>query len=118
MIVRRLSEIAGTPREVQAKTWTSRRLLLRDDGMGYSVHDTIIHPGTATPMHYRNHLEAVYCVEGQGTVTVTATGEQHAITPGTIYALDQHDEHILYAETQNAYGVRVQPAAGRVRGSR
>ncbi|MCG8421449.1 MAG: ectoine synthase [Proteobacteria bacterium] len=100
MIVRRLTDILGGPREVRAENWTSRRLLLRDDGMGYSVHDTIIHPGTSTRMEYRNHLEAVYCIEGHGSVTALATGEQHKITPGTIYALDQHDEHILYAETQ------------------
>ena len=100
MIVRRLSELAGTDREIHAENWTSRRLLLRDDGMGYSVHDTVIHPGTSTRMEYKNHLEAVYCIEGSGTVTVVASGEQHAISPGTIYALDKHDEHILFAETR------------------
>ena len=31
MIVRHLSEVAGTDREVSADTWTSRRLLLAED---------------------------------------------------------------------------------------
>lgn len=97
MIVRRLAEIEGTPREVSGPTWISRRLLLRADGMGFSLHDTVIHAGTTTEMEYRNHLEAVYCVAGRGRVSVVG-GETFAIEPGTVYALDQHDRHVLVAE--------------------
>lgn len=97
MIVRRLSEINGTARHVAAPTWESRRLLVADDGMGFSVHDTEIKAGTTTHMRYRHHLEAVYCVSGTGTLEDLATGEHHPIAPGTIYALDQHDEHVLRA---------------------
>lgn len=99
MLVRRIAEIAGTSREVSAENWTSRRLLLRDDGMGFSLHDTVVHAGSVTKMHYQNHLEAVYCIEGRGTVTSVLSGECHAIEAGTVYALDQHDPHILTAET-------------------
>ena len=100
MIVRTLNQARGTHREVSAATWTSRRLLLADDRMGFSMHDTVIHAGTETRMCYRNHLEAVYCVGGRGTIEVLSTGEVHPITDGTLYALDQHDEHILRAETE------------------
>lgn len=99
MIVRRLQEVRGTEREVKAATWVSRRLLLRDDRMGFSLHDTTILAGTETRMCYRNHLEAVYCVGGKGSIEVVATGEVFQITDGTMYALDKHDEHILRAET-------------------
>ncbi len=51
-------------------------------------------------MCYRNHVEAVYCIAGNGTLETLATGEIHVIEPGTVYALDQHDEHILRAETE------------------
>jgi hypothetical protein len=34
MIVRRLDETEGTERDVRGDGWASRRLLLRDDGMG------------------------------------------------------------------------------------
>ena len=98
MIVRKLSDITGTERETSAKNWTSRRLLLRDDKMGFSLHDTLIFAGTSTEMHYQNHLEAVYCIEGKGKVTVLATGEEFEIEAGTVYALDQHDHHLLTAE--------------------
>ena len=99
MIVRRLDEIIGSDHDVSGEGWNSRRLLLRDQGMGFSLHDTVIHPGTPIHMEYRNHLEAVYCIEGQGTLTVAKTGETISIAPGTVYALNLHDKHVLEAET-------------------
>lgn len=100
MIVRTLTSIVGSDSDVRATTWQSRRLLLAKDGMGFSVHDTLIHAGTATTMEYRHHLEAVYCIEGSGSIEDIATGERHPIGPGTIYALDRHDRHVLRADTE------------------
>lgn len=100
MIVRTLEGVIGTEREVVTPNWTSRRLLLRRENMGFSLHDTVIKPGTETHMQYRNHLEAVYCVEGEGEVETVSDGKVHPISDGTVYALDQHDEHILRARTR------------------
>jgi L-ectoine synthase len=97
MIVRSLEDVIGTDREVDTDNWTSRRLLLKNDGMGYSVHDTIIKEGTETHIHYRNHLEAVYLIEGEGEVETIADGKIWPVKAGTIYALDKHDEHYLRA---------------------
>lgn len=99
MIVRRLADCVGTAREVSGRTWTSRRLLLAGDGLGFSFHDTLIHAGTETVMEYRHHFEAVYCVEGEGEIEDCADGRRHPIAPGTVYALDRHDRHILRART-------------------
>lgn len=99
MIVRHLSEIRGTEREVSAPTWTSRRLLLAGDGMGFSLHETTIFAGTETHIHYRHHLEAVYCIEGEGEIETVADGKVHKINPGMMYALNAHDEHYLRART-------------------
>jgi L-ectoine synthase len=99
MIVRSLAEVMGTTNEVDTENWTSRRLLLRKHGMGFSLHDTVIRAGTSTHMQYRNHLEAVYCIEGQGRVVLVETGRVIPVTAGTVYALDRHDEHVLEAET-------------------
>lgn len=99
MIVRTISEIDGTERDVRAPTFASRRFLLAKDGMGFSLHDTVLHAGTVTAMWYRNHVEAVYCIEGEGELTDLATGQVHRIIPGTMYALDQHDRHELKAVT-------------------
>lgn len=99
MLVRTLKDTIGTEREVSAENWTSRRLLLRSDGMGFSMHDTVIRARTVTRMWYRHHLEAVYCVEGYGTIECEADGRSFAIEPGTVYALDAHDKHVLKADT-------------------
>jgi L-ectoine synthase len=100
VIVRQLETVLGTEREVDTPNWTSRRLLLRRDGMGFSLHDTVIRPGTETHMCYANHLEAVYCIEGEGEIEVADTGEVFAIAPGTVYALDGHERHALRAHTR------------------
>ena len=99
MIVRRLQDILNTSRDVQTETWTSRRLLLEEDGMGFSMHETTIFAGTQTHIWYKNHLEAVYCVAGEGEVELIETGEVFKIVPGTLYALNKHDNHYLRATT-------------------
>jgi len=100
VIVRRLADLAGTDREVDTPSWTSFRLLLAGDGMGFSMHETVVRPGSAIEMCYRNHLEAVYCVEGEGRVRDVVTGVVHELRPGTLYALNEHDEHVLEAESR------------------
>ena len=97
MIVRHLKEIIGTANDVDTEGWNSRRLLLKDDGMGYSVHDTVIKEGAELPMHYKHHLEAVYLIEGRGEIETVADGRIYPLETGSIYALDQHDQHILRA---------------------
>jgi L-ectoine synthase len=98
MIIRKLEELAGTERDVQAENWYSRRFLLAEDGMGFSLHDTIIKAGTETYIWYKNHLEAVYCIEGEGEVEEIDTGIVHPIRAGTVYALDGNERHYLRAK--------------------
>lgn len=100
MIVRTLQDCEQTPRRVVSDTWESTRLLLKDDNMGFSFHITTIYAGTETRMCYRNHLESVYCISGEGEIEDTDSGEVHPIAPGTIYMLDKHDPHILRARTE------------------
>ena len=67
--------------------------------MGFSINVTTLKPGVEARMRYQHHLEAVYCLSGRGSIEVEASGEVHTIQKGTIYALDQHDAHVLRAET-------------------
>lgn len=99
MIVKDLNDIIGTNNDVDTPTWNSRRIFLADEKMGFSLHDTIIKAGHNIEMHYKNHLEAVYCIEGTGEIKDLATGKVHAIKPGVAYALDKHDHHILTGHT-------------------
>jgi len=99
MIVKHLSDIIGTQDDVDTQTWNARRLLLRKDGMGFSLNDTIIKPGTETLIWYKNHVEAVYCIEGEGEIEVIG-GETYPIRPGMMYALDGHEKHLLRARSR------------------
>jgi L-ectoine synthase len=100
MIVRSLEDVNGTDRDVAGEGWRSRRLLLAGDGMGFSLHDTTVAAGSELNLEYRHHLEACYCVEGSAEIEDLATGQRHAIVPGTAYALDQHDRHVLRVSTE------------------
>ncbi len=99
MIVRRLDDLNGGDSDISAETWRSRRLLLKKDGMGFSFHDTQIFPGTEIRIWYKHHLEAVYCIAGEGELEDLTTGEKHALEAGTIYALDGNEKHILRTES-------------------
>ncbi len=97
MIVRDIKSIIGTDRDAHGPGWNSRRLLVRDDGMGYTMTDTIVTAGSEMTLEYKNHLEACYCISGTGEIEDHATGEIHQLYPGVIYALDQNDYHTLRA---------------------
>jgi L-ectoine synthase len=96
MIVRHLNDcLVDRKIEDPNGNWNSVRMLLKDDGMGFSFHITTIYANSSMKMHYMNHLESVYCISGTGTIKDMKTNQEHKIEPGVIYALDQHDEHIL-----------------------
>lgn len=101
MIVRRLEEIIGTEREVKAENgnWVSRRFILEKDKMGFSFHETKVFAGTKTYIRYKHHLEAVYCVDGEGVIEDMETGNTYQISNGTMYALNNHERHYLKAKT-------------------
>lgn len=100
MLIRKLEAIRQSDRNVASPGWESARMLLHDDAMGFSFHITTIHAGAELHMHYRNHLESVFVMQGEGMITDLATNQTHDLAPGTLYALDRHDRHILKARTQ------------------
>lgn len=97
MFVRTLEEIIGTERDVSWGNGQSRRLLIESDGMGFALLDTIVKAGTDLRIQYKNHLEAVYCIEGEGSITDLATDTEYEIKPGVMYVLNNHDMHRLCA---------------------
>lgn len=97
MIVKSLTDVIGTPDHASGDGWDSRRLLLARDGLGYSLHDTVVAEGQTLELEYKNHVETNYCIAGEGTVTNALTREVFALAPGTIYVLDQHEPHVLTA---------------------
>ena len=100
MIVRNFHELRNSDRSVSDANWNSVRMLLADDGMGFSFHITVIQGGSEHSFHYKNHFESVYCISGKGSIEDLATGEVHEIRPGVMYALDKHDKHTLRCEEE------------------
>lgn len=99
MIVKHFNDVAGTEHDVDTENWRSCRLLLKKDGMGFSLHHTIIKAGTETYIWYKNHVEAVYCIQGKGEIEAIDEGKTYPIEKGTLYALNGHEKHYLRAES-------------------
>lgn len=101
MIVRKLSEANLSGRRIKSPdgNWESTRLILAEDKMGFSFHITTIFEGAEFQMHYKNHLESVFCISGNGSVETLADGKIYPILPGTLYVLNDHDKHILRAQS-------------------
>jgi len=97
MIVKTLAEVLGTQAHIKGEGFESRRLLLAGDGVGYSLHDTVVKQGSEQHLQYKNHIESNYCIAGEGEVEDVASGVIHAIGPGSLYVLDKHDAHIVRA---------------------
>lgn len=97
MIVTSVALKKNTPHHVQGDGWTSTRLLVHADGLGYSLNDTHVQEGVEMHLQYKNHVETNYCVAGSGEVVNVKTGEVHPLSPGAVYTLNEHDEHIVRA---------------------
>jgi L-ectoine synthase len=100
MIVKTRTDVAGTKGEASGDRWHSLRLLHQEDGMGVTLTDSILEPGFDMVLWQKNHYEACYCLEGEGTVEELANGAVHQIRPGTLYAMNDHDRHRIRAKTR------------------
>ncbi|MEV4238744.1 MULTISPECIES: ectoine synthase [unclassified Nocardia] len=99
MIVRSTAEITGTERDVAGQGWRSKRIVLGGDGVGFSFHETSIEAGTVHEFHYRYHVEAVWLIEGEGTLTDLDNGVSYELAPGSMYLLDGNERHRLEVRT-------------------
>ncbi len=93
MIVVDKDTLLGTARDAAGPGWTSLRLLVKDDGMGFSMTETKVMPGSVLDLQYKNHIEACYCLAGEGEVVETTNGTVHKIVPGVLYAPNEHEPH-------------------------
>ncbi len=100
MIVRTLAEITGTDRDVATENWRSKRLVLAGDGVGFSVHETVLDAGTVNDFWYAHHIEAVFVVEGDGEIEDRDAGRTYPLQPGSIYVLNGHEHHTLRPRTR------------------
>ena len=94
MFVRSLNDVEKTDYFVDWGNGTSHRMLTEADGMGFTVCHTVVKKGSESLLEYRNHLEACYCIGGEGEVE-DMNGNVYPIKVDDIYVLNQHDKHYL-----------------------
>ena len=88
-------------RKIKYGSGESNRIVLKEDGMGFTMTKTVISPsGGKFFQHYKNHLEACYCVSGRATLTNSLTGETFEIKPDDTYVLDKNDPHYFEAHEE------------------
>ncbi len=90
-------EGAKSVRDVN-NSYISRRLLTKEDKMGYTMTVTEISKGVTLNMEYRNHLESCLLIEGEGVLS-TPDGFECTLKPAMMYAFDKNDKHTFYAKT-------------------
>lgn len=88
-------------RKVEFHAGISNRILIKEDGAGYSMTKTIIQPEAGKVFqHYKHHHETCYCVSGRATLTNSKTGEEFDIYPDVTYILDDNDPHYFEAHEE------------------
>jgi L-ectoine synthase len=110
MIVKTLENVSGTKGEAHGDKWHSMLLLHAEDGMGVTLTDSILEEGFEMTLWQKNHFEACYCLEGEGTVEELASGKVHDIKAGTLYAMNDHDRHRIHAKTRMRLICTIVPA--------
>ena len=102
MIIADKQDLVGTARDAAGAGWTSLRLLVKSDGMGFSMTETKVLPGAVLRLEYKHHIEACYCIGGRGMVREVASGVEHEIRAGVLYAPNAHDQHEVHVPEDGA----------------
>ncbi len=97
MKIVRINQLENTERDVNFTGGHSIRGIIASDNMGFGVCKTFIPVGGPHHWHYKNHLEACYCIKGRGIIKDLATGVEHIIVPDVMYVLDNNDDHTFEA---------------------
>ncbi len=103
MIYRTVSDLIGTPREASGEGWRSRRFLLADDGLPFSVHETTVAAGSELRFNYTRNSESVYCISGKASVELVSEGRVMDVLPGTFYSVGVGEEHVLRIEEETKF---------------
>ncbi|HTK67387.1 MAG TPA: ectoine synthase [Pseudonocardia sp.] len=99
MIVRTIEEITDTERDIKTPNWRSKRIVLANDGVGFSVHETILNAGSVNDFWYANHIEAVFITKGEAELYDKDNDKTYQLGPGSIYVLSGNEKHQLRPKT-------------------
>lgn len=94
-LIRHVDEFIGTARDVFWGNGQSRRLLVKADGFGFALCQTLGNANTDSPLQYRHHFESCYYVSGSGEY-VWESGSHPIDTNGaraTAFIMNRNDAH-------------------------
>ena len=101
-VVKNMSDITGTDKDVNWGRGRSRRLLTKYDGFNLSLHNTICDPHRVSPLAYYNNYELAFYVRGDVTYTWHDGKESYNFQQdraedgdGCVFLMDKNDPHEL-----------------------
>lgn len=100
IITRSLEQIVGTERDVFWGNGQSRRFLVKHDGVGIALCNTIGNANTDSLLEYKNHYESCYYIEGSGEYE-WHDGKHPILTndgQGTVFIMNARDRHNMRIE--------------------
>lgn len=97
-LMKNLSDVIDSDRNVFFERGYSRRFLAAPDGFNISVHNTLCHANNSTRLHYQHNVEAVYWIKGQGEYALQTGAQKHEFNTekhhGTLILLES-DAHVV-----------------------
>ena len=95
-----LKRLADT-REVSVSHGAAKayRYLTQADECGFTISTPRSPAGDGIVLHYKNHVEANYVIEGEGTAEDLTTGEKWDLFPGSMYFVGPRDRHQVNTTT-------------------
>jgi L-ectoine synthase len=99
MIIKSREELTGSGREVAWGNGISMRFLVESDGCPFTITHTTVDAGSESHLCYERHLEACYCIEGEGEVAGEG-GVVSQLRPGVLYSPARGEPHHLRARSE------------------
>jgi L-ectoine synthase len=99
VIVKSKRDLSGSRQDVEWGNGTSVRLLVKGDGTPFTVTHTTVRAGSQSHLCYERHLEACYCIAGEGEVIV-CDGTLYELKPGVLYSPAKGEAHYLCAHSE------------------
>ena len=88
-------EDAGNIVPISHGNSTAIRVLLKRDGLGFSLSEARCGAGNTSNLWYKNHWEANYIRSGRGQLTNNSNAQSWDLTAGMIYFVGPNDKHTI-----------------------
>ncbi len=87
------TEASGNVVPISHGKSTAVRVLLKKDGLGFSLSEARCGAGNKSRLWYKNHWEANYVRAGKGSLLNRTTGQTWDLYPGVMYCVGPNDQH-------------------------